>query len=103
MKFTKTQENHLREYMSKMDANGCLPVTEWTSGSGRYTTKRALPPFVKRFERKGYAKNQLPGHGTPERTAYEYLDVNTRKKAVLVLDRGAMFDFLFESANGKEL
>lgn len=27
MKFTKMHENHLREYIAKMDGNGCLPVT----------------------------------------------------------------------------
>lgn len=102
MKFTKTQEKQLREYIAKMDATGCLPVTEWTGGTGRYTTNRALPPFVSRFERKEYAKTNLPKHGTADRTAYDYLAANTRKKAVLVLDREAMFDFLFGSANGKE-
>lgn len=103
MKFTKTHENQLREFMDEMDANGCLPVTEWTSGTGRYAKSRALPPFVKRFERMEYAKTSLPKHGTPGRTAYDYLAVNTRKKAVLVLDREAMLDFLFDAANGKEL
>lgn len=102
MKFTKMHENHLREYIAKMDGNWCLPVTEWTSGTGRHTTNRALPPFVRRFERKEYAKTNLPKHGTPDRTAYDYLAANTRKKAVLVLDRDAMFDFLFGAANGKE-
>lgn len=102
MKFTKTHEKNIREYMSKMDANGCLPVTEWTSGTGRYTSNRVLPPFVQRFERKSYAVTQLPSHGTPERTAYEYLADNPRRKAVLVLDREAMLDFLFSNANGKE-
>lgn len=102
MKFTKMHENHLREYIAKMDGLGCLPVTEWTSGTGRYTTNRALPPFVKRFERKEHRNGQLPAHGTAELVAYWYLKRNTRKKAVLVLDREAMLDFLFEAANGKE-
>lgn len=102
MKFTKTQEKHLREYMAEMNEDGCLPVTCWTSGSGWRTSNRALPPFVKRYERKEYPESRMPAHGTPERTAYEYLKINPRKKAVLVLDREAMFDFLFEAANGKE-
>lgn len=102
MKFTKTQEKHLREFMAEMNADGCLPVTCWTSGSGWRTTNRALPPFVKRYERKRYAKGQLPEQGTPERAAHDYLAENPRRKAVLVLDREAMFDFLFEAANGKE-
>lgn len=76
MKFTKTSEKQIREFMSKMDAKGCLPVTEWTSGSGRYTTNRALPPFVTRYE---------------------------RKKAVLVIDLEALYAFLFASANGQTI
>lgn len=102
MKFTKTRERQLREFMDAMDGNWCLPVTEWTGGTGRYTKSRALPPFVQRFGRKECAKADLPKHGTTERTAYDYLAANTRKKAVLVLDRDAMLDFLFEAANGKE-
>ena len=103
MKFTKTHEKALREYMSKMDRDGCLPVTEWTSGSGRYTTARALPPFVKRFERQEYERTNLPKHGTLERTAYRFFRENNRRRAVLVLDTDALFDFLFGSANCKEI
>lgn len=103
MKFTKTSEKQIREFMSKMDATGCLPVTEWTSGSGRYTTNRALPPFVTRYERKDYPKTQLPKHGTTERTAYNFLNANKRKKSVLVLDLEALYAFLFASANGQTI
>ena len=103
MKFTKTHENALREYMSKMARDGCLPVTEWISGSGRYTKARALPPFVKRFERQEHERTNLPKHGTLERTAYRYFSENKRRRAVLVLDTEAMFTFLFDSANCRDL
>ena len=102
MKFTKIQEKRLREFMDAMDGNGCPPVTEWTGGTGRYTTKRVLPPFVQRLERKEYAKTNLPKHGTADRTAYDYLAADTRRKAVPALDRDAMFDFPSGAANGKE-
>lgn len=103
MKFTKSHEKALREYMSKMDRDGCLPVTDWVSGSGRYTTTRALPPFVKRFERQEYQRTSLPKHGTMERTAYRFFNENKRRRAVLVLDVDALFESLFGSANCKEI
>lgn len=103
MKFTKTNEKQLREFMGKMDGNGCVTVDQWTSGSGRHTSNRALPLFVTRFERKDYAPTNRPKHGTPERVAFDFLNANPKRKAVLVLDREAMLDFLFGSAHLREL
>lgn len=102
MKFTKTHEKQIREFIEKMDARGCVPVTEWVSGSGRFTKPKALPPFVERFEREEYAKTVLPKHDTPERTAYEFFRANPRRKAVLVMDREAAMRFLFDAAHGNE-
>lgn len=102
MKFTKTHEKQMREFFGKMDAMGCVPVTEWVSGSGRFTKPKALPPFVERFEREEYAKTALPKHDTPERTAYEFFRANPRRKAVLVMDREAAMRFLFDAAHGNE-
>lgn len=101
MKFTKTNEKQMREFFGKMDAKGCVPVTEWVSGSGRFTKPKALPPFVERFERKEY-KGNLPQHDTPERTAYEFFRANPRRKAVLVMDTEAAMRFLFDAAHGNE-
>lgn len=101
MKFTKTNEKQMREFFSKMDAKGCVPVTEWVSGSGRFTKPKALPPFVERFEREECEAN-LPQHDTPERTAYEFFRSNPRRKAVLVMDSEAAMRFLFDSAHGNE-
>ena len=102
MKFTKTHEKQMRDFFSKMDAKGCVPVTEWVSGSGRFTKPKALPPFVERFERKEYADTAKPQHGTPERAAYEFFRANTRRKAVLVMDTETAMSFLFDAAHGKE-
>lgn len=38
-----------------------------------------------------------------ERTAYRFFNENKRRRAVLVLDVDALFDFLFGSANCKEI
>lgn len=97
MKFTKTHEQTLREFMDKAEYD-CVATTDWTSGSGRYTSPRALPPFVNRIE-KGQYKN------TPRSVndkAMRYFRVYPRRRVVLVLDREAMMDFLFSSANCKE-
>ena len=101
MKFTKTHEKQMREFLGKMDANGCIPVTDWVSGSGRFTKPKTLPPFVERFERKEYPGG-YPKHGTTERTAFEFFRANHRRKAVLVMDTEAAMAFLFDSAHGKE-
>lgn len=103
MKFTKTSEKQLREYFSKMDASGCVVASDWTSGSGRFTKPKALPPFVQRFERKEYAKTALPKHGAPERVAFEFFGKNPRRKTVLVLDKEAALAFFFEAAHGREI
>lgn len=102
MKFTKNHEKQLREFMKLMDNYGCVPVTEWTSGSGRYTKPRALPPFVKRYERENISPH-VPKHGTQDFGAYLFFRSNPRRKSVLVLDIDAYYAFLFDSANCKEM
>lgn len=102
MKFTKTHEKQIREFMEQMDKDGVCSLDQWTSGSGRFTTNRALPPFVQRFENKEYAPTELPKHGTTERQAYYFFANNPRRKACLVLDREALMRFLFDAAHGEE-
>ena len=87
-----------------MDRDGCLTVDGWTSGKGRYTTNRALPPFVHRFERKDYRDTGRPHRGTPERAAYEFFRKpgNEKRKFVLVLDIHSLYGFMFENSLGKE-
>ena len=105
MKFTKTHAKALREFISKADRAGCLPVGEWTSGSGQHTKNKALPPFVKRFERKEYAPTERPHRETPERAAYDFFQSseNNRRKYVLVIDYNKFYEFAFESMHGREL
>lgn len=102
-KFTLTNEKQVREFMEKMDDFGVVTVDQWTSGSGRYTSNKAIPPFVSRCERKEYCQCDRPSHGTVERTAYEWFERNPRRKACLVLDKEALFDFLFCNSRGKEV
>lgn len=102
MKFTKTQEKQLREYLSKMDKNGCVVASDWTTGERSYTKPKTLPPFVQRFERKEYPITAKPKHGTPERVAFEFFNQNPRRKVVLVLDIETAMEFFFTSAHCKE-
>ena len=101
MKFTKRSAEAVREYLGKAE-DGVLPLGDWTSGSGRFTSNRALPPFTERYERKEYPETSKPGHGTPERKAMGFFERNPRRKAVLVMDTAALAEFLFENAKGKE-
>ena len=102
MKFTKTSEKQLCEYLSKMDANGCVVASDWTSGSGRFTKPKTLPQFVKRYARVSF-KGNPPQHNTPERTAYEFFRANPGRMAVLVMDTEAAMRFLFDAAHGREI
>lgn len=102
MKFTETDEKQMRESFGKMDAMGCVPVTERVGGSGRLTEPEAPPPSVERLEREEHAKTALPKHDTPERTAYEFFRADPRRKAVPAMDREAATAFPFDSAHGNE-
>ena len=42
MKTNKTQRRVLSELIK--DTGGIVPVSEWTNGSGRHTTRKATPP-----------------------------------------------------------
>lgn len=102
MKFNKRHAGQLREFLSAADANGCVPVTDWVSGKGRFTKPRALPPFVTRHERREYRQDQLPPHDSTERVAMRFFEANPRRRAVLVIDADACLEFLLESARGHE-
>ena len=102
MKFTKHHEKALCEFMDKMDSNGICTVDQWATGRGRFTKPRALPPFVQRFERKVYAIDSYPHHGTPERKAFEFFRANPRRRSCLVLNKSALAEFVFENIHCKE-
>lgn len=56
MEYTKPQLANLAEILAR---GGVIPSSDWTSGRGRFTTKRALPPYCER----------LPAH-TAQNTNY---------------------------------
>ena len=55
MKITKTQKQNIKAFLEKAE-NGMMIQSSWTSGSGRYITKRTLPPFV---QEKYYCQMKL--------------------------------------------
>ena len=50
MKITKSQIKALAELKR---IGGAVMTSEWTTGSGRYTSLRSIPPFCHRIERWG--------------------------------------------------
>ena len=45
---------HLSEFLNKANSDGVMPTSDWTSGRGRYITRRSLPPGVKEFTRDDF-------------------------------------------------
>ena len=106
-KFTKRHAKQVTEFMSKMDSDGCVTVDQWTSGSGRYTTNKALPPFVARYSKSDFKlhdRTSWPQHGTAARAACDFFrkTENAKRKAVLVLDINAWHEFVMDGLQGKE-
>ena len=52
VKVTKVHQNQAKELKI---SGGAIPASCWTTGSGRYTKKRAIPVFAQEYERN--AKN----------------------------------------------
>lgn len=101
MKFTKKHEKQMREFMDAMDADGCLPVDRWVTGTFKSRQSyRALPPFTARYDRDAMPKH--PQAGTPEAAAAAFFEANPRRRYVLAMDKEAAFGFLFGCAWGKE-
>lgn len=94
MKFTKTHERQIREFMA-MAKDDCVSVSKWVSGSGRFTTPKATPPFVKR-----YKNGDLTDNKEINSKIKSYFMQHPKRKAVLIIDSKALADFLFKSANG---
>lgn len=113
-KINKTQVENLKTFINSSKEDGfVLKASDWTTGRGRYTTTKALPPFVKEFRREDfdyktaeskysskptvYPTNKLGGgleYGTPERKAGDYFIKNSRVQRVLVLDLNQMIEAL---------
>ena len=49
----KTQRESL---LALHKRGGLVPASEWVNGSGRYITKRAIPPHCERIERRDARK-----------------------------------------------
>ena len=99
MKFTKTHERQLREYIEAMDEHGIVTMDQWTSGNGRFSTVKALPPFVQVCENREYKPAAMPTHGTPEHEAYNFFKANPKRRKCLVLDKEAFYSFIFENVH----
>lgn len=106
MKFTKAKARRIEEFLALADARGCVPVTEWVSGSGRYTRKRALPPYVTRVSREEAMRRPRSGDAVPDRVrsgARSYFEAHPRREYVLVLDRIALFRLMAGGCEDAEL
>ena len=118
-KITKTQLNNLKNFIdASRGDNYVLKASDWTTGSGRYTKTKSLPPFVKEFKRSDFdyktaeqtvyggttvyptAKNgQGLRFGTIERAAGNFFIANQRVQKVFVLD----FDAMISALHGVEI
>lgn len=59
------------------ESGDVVKASEWTTGSGRYTASRAIPPGAKRFERAFW--DPKPLHVTV------FFNTNPRVKAVVAV------------------
>lgn len=86
MKLNKTQQRQVREFM-ELQEGYCVSVSDWVNGSGRFVSKKAYPPFVKRVEKKEVDRmsgTELRGYHL---MALEYFRKHPKRKAVLVIDQ----------------
>lgn len=105
-KINRAQLRALREFRERADAAGRVALGDWTSGRGRFTKPRAMPPFVRRVERDAFRRwddTDAPRHGTPERAAWDFLREQPRRRAVYVLDRAAFETWAWDALAGAEL
>lgn len=81
-----------------------IQASDWTSGRGRYTTRKATPVFTDEYNREDFKHalttgNNKPQWDTPERTAFEFFEKNPRARKVLVMD----FNQILEALKGAEI
>ena len=96
MKFTKTSEKQLSEFFERMDDNCCVNREDWLTDTfkSRQSVK-ALPPFVKRQERKNATMKNAK--------AYFNHHHNKRRMVCFALDIDAYKAFMFGSMRGREI
>lgn len=95
-KITKRDIDNIREFAR---SGYVKTASEWTSGSGRHTSRRATPIFTTEFQRSDFSREletgkNLPQWGTLERKAYNYFSENPRTRTILVMDFKAMLQVL---------
>ena len=95
-KITKRDIDNIREFAR---SSYVKTASEWTSGSGRYTSRRATPIFTTEFQRSDFSREletgkNLPQWGTLERKAYNYFSENPRTRTILVMDFEAILQVL---------
>lgn len=100
-KITKRDIDNIREFAR---SGYIKTASEWTTGSGRYTTRRAMPIFTTQFERSDFTRElttgkNLPQWGTLEREAYNYFSENPRTRVILVMD----FEKVLNVLHGAEI
>lgn len=87
-KFTRASIHKLKEFF-ELSENNCVSVSEWVSGNGRYTKKRALPPFVYQIGKdeleSDIVKAKLSDSALSD--CEGYFNRYPKRKAVLVFDR----------------
>nr|DAV75098.1 MAG TPA: hypothetical protein [Caudoviricetes sp.] len=86
------------------EAGYAIQASEWTSGRGRYTRRKATPVFTDEYNREDFKHaletgNNKPQWDTPERTAFEFFEKNPRARKVLVMD----FNQILEALKGAEI
>lgn len=103
MKYTARHARALQEFINcYADSDGCVMVSKWVSGRFRKQA-RALPAFVVRIDRDAhYYVHNSPSFRIVERIGKKFLEENRRCRAVLVLDKVAMFKFFNKNSYGKE-
>lgn len=93
-KITKRDIDVIKEFAR---SNYIKTATEWTSGSGRYTKRRATPVFTTEFKREQFDfenHGTWKSWGTIERTALEYFRENPRVRTILIMDHDAILNAL---------
>ena len=87
-KFTRASIHKLQDFF-ELSENNCVSVSEWVSGNGRYTKKRALPPFVYQIGKEelesDIVKTKLSDSALSD--CRGYFKRYPKRKAVLVFDR----------------
>lgn len=108
-KLTASDITRINEFVSIADPNGIMYLSGWTTGKGRYTQARQLPPFCCRIDRV-YLESYLRGKRRDrrkftdhDRAVRDWFDANPRCKACLVIDLEAWRACIAAALRGYEV